>query len=482
MFLQQIVAFFGIAVFTFLAWLISCDVRETLINCLFGMKRKAHGAQEPKHIQKYVEVTSTAQRSDSPTRAIDQRFLKRINFRLLIWGFAFQFLFALFVFRSEIGQYIFGGINFVVIATVDAALEGPKFVFGALADPAASAEIGIGFLLFFQGLATILVISALLAILYHVGIMSRMLKLFSTIFSTLTKISGAESLAASANMFVGSESLLAIRPCLPKLTRSELCVVLACCMATISANVIGLYVGALRDVFPSIAGHLVSATILSVPAAVILAKLAVPETEAPETLGVRIDPHFERENSFVEAVLAGGENGFRMIVGIASMLIAVVGLLAIANLFLGWCGHQVNPLFGISGNWSIEGTLAYVFYPFVWLMGVPVADIPVVANLLGLRMIATEVPAYFALSELIASNSIGARAAVIAAYALCGFTHLPSLAIYVGGATALAPGRKSDIAAIAWKALLVATLACLLTGAIAGIFCDDNSILLSAVP
>ena len=166
-----------------------------------------------------------------------------------------------------------------------------------------------------------------------------------------------------------------------------------------------------------------------------------------------------------------------MIVGITTMLIAVVGLLAIANLFLGWCGNQVNPLLGVDGNWSIEGTLAYGFYPFVWLMGVPAADIPTVANLLGLRMIATEVPAYFMLSQLITESAIEPRSAVIAAYTLCGFAHLPSLAIYVGGAVALAPCRKSDIAAVAWKALFIATLACLMTGAMAGIFCNDCSVL-----
>ena len=427
---QQIIALFGIAVFTFISWLLSRDT-------------------------------------------------KRVNYRLLFWGFAFQFLFALFVFQTATGKNLFGGINTIVIAIVDAALEGPKFVFGSLADPAISSQNGVGFLLFFQGLATILVISALLAILYHVGIMTLILKLFSIVFSKLTRISGAESLAASANIFVGNESLLAIRPCLPKLTRSELCVVLACCMATISANVIGLYVGALRDVFPSIAGHLVSATILMVPAAVILAKLAVPETEIPETLGVRVDPHFERENSFIEAVLAGGETGFKMIVGITSMLIAVVGLLAIANVFVGWCGNQVNPLWGLTGTWSIQGAVAYIFYPFVWLMGVPVVDVPTVTHLLGTRMIATEVPAYFMLSQLIAENAIEPRSAVIAAYALCGFTHIPSLAIYVGGAVALAPNRKSDIAAVAWKALFIATLACLLTGTMAGLFCDDTAILLT---
>ena len=426
---QNIIALIGIAIFMFIAWLFSRDV-------------------------------------------------KRVNCRLLFWGLAFQIFFALFVFRTTAGQNLFGDINIIVIAIVDAALEGPKFVFGSLADPAASAQNGIGFLLFFQGLATILVISALLAVLYHVGIMTRILKFFSAVFSKLTNVSGAESLAASANIFVGNESLLAIRPCLPKLTRSELCVVLSCCMATISANVLGLYIGLLRTVFPSIAGHLVSATILSVPAALILAKLAVPETETPETLGIHVEPHVERENSLIEAVLSGGETGFKMVVGITSMLIAVVGLLAIVNVFVAWCGNQMNPLFGFIGNWSIEGTLAHVFCPFAWLMGVPWGDVPTVAQLLGTRMIATEIPAYLSLSQLIAENAIEPRSAVIATYALCGFAHIPSLAIYVGGAVALAPNRKSDIAAIAWKALFIATLACLLTGAMAGLFCDDSTILL----
>ncbi|MGL6196292.1 MAG: NupC/NupG family nucleoside CNT transporter [Thermoguttaceae bacterium] len=410
------------------------------------------------------------------------RNLKGINIRLVFWTFAFLIVFSLFVFRTGAGQNIFSGLNTLVIATVDAALEGPKFVFGSLADPVATEKNGIGFLLFFQGLATILVISALLAILYHVGIMSRVLKLFSVIFSKLTRISGAESLAATANVFVGNESLLAIRPCLPKLTRSEFCVVLASCMATISANVIGIYVGALRVALPSIAGHLVSASILSVPAAVLLAKLAVPETEKPETLGINVEPDFKRENTLIEAILGGGEVGYKMIVGIASMLIAVVGLLAIANALLGWCGNQLNPHFGWTSIWSIQGFLGYLFYPFAWLMGVPAKDVPTVANLLGTRMIATEIPAYFTLSGLIASGEIEARSAIIAAYALCGFAHIPSLAIYVGGATALAPDRKSDIAAVAWKALVIATLACFVTGALAGMFFQGDSVLIPTQP
>ncbi len=408
------------------------------------------------------------------------RSFKAINWRLILWVFVFQFLFGWFVFRTSAGQDVFAGLNIAVIATVDAALEGPKFVFGSLADTPASFENGVGFVLFTQGLASILVFSALLAILYHVGIMGLMLRIFSAVFSRLTKISGAESRAATANVFVGNESLLAIRPCLPKLTRSEFGVVLTTCMATISANVIGVYVGALKAELPSIAGHLVSASILSVPIAVMYAKLAIPETENPETLGVNVAPHYDRENNLIEAVLGGGEVGFKMLVGITSMLVAVVGLLAIANMIVGWCGDQLNPMLGWTEKWSIQTFFGYFFYPFVWLMGVPVQDIPVVAKLLGTRIIATEVPAYYELSGLIKSNSIDPRSAVIASYALCGFAHLPSLAIYVGGATALAPERKSDIAAVAWRALIAATLACLATGCIAAVFFSGETALLKS--
>ncbi|MCL2743292.1 MAG: hypothetical protein FWE67_05525, partial [Planctomycetaceae bacterium] len=201
------------------------------------------------------------------------RKVKTINVRLLFWAFLFQFLFAAFIFQSNAGQGVFAAVNSGVIAVINAAMKGPQFVFGALADPVQAEKAGLGFILFFQGLVSILVISSLLSILYYIGLMPFLLKLFAGIFSRLTNISGAESLAATANAFVGNESLLAIKPCLPNLTRSEYCTLLATCMATISANVLVPYVNILQGSFPSIAGHLVSAAILSVPAAVVLAKL-----------------------------------------------------------------------------------------------------------------------------------------------------------------------------------------------------------------
>lgn len=405
------------------------------------------------------------------------RNIRAINYRLLWVAMGFQLLVAAFVFQSDLGQKALLYVNDGVVALLQAAQAGPKFVFGSLADASVTNEVGIGFILLFQGLSTIIVLSALLAVLYYVGVMGRLLKLFAIVFSRSTRISGAEALAASANMFVGNESILAIKPCLPRLTRSEFCTLLATCMATISANVLGTYVSFLTDHFPSIGGHLISATVISVPAAVLLAKLAVPETETPETLGIDIDPHIEQEQSLLETILGGGETGFQLIVGIVTMLIAVVGLLAIVNMILGVIGRGVDPNGVLMNEWTIQGFLAYVFYPMSWLMGIPTADIPEVSRLLGIRIIATEIPAYIELASLIAEGKIEPRSAVIASYSLCGFTHIASMAIYVGGVAALVPQRRSDIASVAWQALFVATLACCMTGAIAGLFFQNDSLL-----
>lgn len=423
--MEQLLGLLGIAVFTFLAWAFSWD-------------------------------------------------RKVINGRLLFWCFALQFGFAFFVFRSSTGQGVFTYVNSFMISLVEAAMEGPRFVFGSLTDPGTS----LGFILFFQGLLTIFVFSALLSILYHIGVMPRLLKLFSSIFSRLTRLSGAESLAATSNIFVGNEAMLTIRPCMPKLTRSEFCLLLAVCMATISVNVLGAYINILQSAFPTIAGHLVSASILSIPAAVLLAKLIAPEKEVPETLGIDVEPHFEKDGNIIETILNASEAGFKMIVGIVSMLIAVVGLLAIGNFLLDLGGEGIAKLTPWHPRCSIEGSFGLVFRPFVWLMGVPASEVPIVANLLGLRMIATEIPAYQQLAELVNANAISPRSAVIAAYALCGFTHIPSMAIFVGGATALAPERRSDIAKVGWRALTAAVLSSFITGAVAGLFFSGQAVLM----
>jgi CNT family concentrative nucleoside transporter len=398
---------------------------------------------------------------------------KRINWRLLSWGIGLQMLVGLFVFRSPFGQQVFTAINNAFVRVIEAANAGPEFVLGPLALSPGN-EGSLGFILITQALPLIIVFSGLISLLYHAGLMQWIIKLFARIFSRLMGISGAESLSSASNIFVGIESTLTVKPHLQKMTDSELCAVLTVCMATVASNVIAAYHMILSVEFPSITGHLVSASILSAPAALVISKLILPETGVPETLGRNIQPYYEKEKNLFCAIITGANNGVQLLIGIASLLIAVVGLLYIFNMLLAGIGS----LTGMDTPLTLERILGTLFRPVVWLMGIPWEECGTAGQLIGQRLILTEVPGYIGLKDAIASQAISPRTAVITAYALCGFAHIPSMAIFVGGVAALVPDRRSDLARIAPRALLAANLACLMTGCIAGIFSADSSVLL----
>ena len=247
--------------------------------------------------------------------------------------------------------------------------------------------------------------------------------------------------------------------------------VLAAGMGTIASTVLALYVMQLQGQLPTIAGHLVSASLLSAPAAVMMSKLIVPENKAPKTLGLDVKPHYEREDNLIAAIINGANSGLRLLGGIITLLIAFLGLLALLDLILGWMGGYLNQLLGIQFTWSIQAVLGYIFYPFALILGVPPVDALEIARLLGERTVATEVVAYQHLADYLAAGDlIHPRSAIIASYALCGFAHIASLAIFVGGLGALVPERMKDISRLGLRALLAATLACLITGAVAGVF------------
>jgi CNT family concentrative nucleoside transporter len=250
-------------------------------------------------------------------------------------------------------------------------------------------------------------------------------------------------------------------------------------MATIASSVLALYVFILQKQFPAIAGHLVSASILGAPAAIVMSKLILPETGRPETLGVDVHPQYERESTLMESVINGADAGFKLVVGIVTLLLALIGLVSMFDLILSGTGTYLNGLVGLRIDWSLKGLLGYLFYPLTLAIGVPVADAGKIAQLIGERAILTEVTAYQDLAGLIASKSlVDHRSAVIATYALCGFAHVPSVAIFVGGTAALAPGRTRDLAQIGFRAFIAATLACLMIAAVAGTFYTQGSILL----
>jgi CNT family concentrative nucleoside transporter len=407
---------------------------------------------------------------------------KTVNIRVLFWGIGLQLLVAFFIFVVPAGAKVFLWVNDAVTAVLGTSMAGVKFVFGRLAIPPGgvgeAGEPSLGYFLAFQGLPTIIFFAALLGALYYLGIMPFFVRLFARLFSRSMRISGAEALSVSANIFVGVESSLVVRPHLKDMTVSELGTIITAGMGTIASTVLAMYVLMLQKSIPTIAGHLVSASFIAAPACVVMAKLIMPETGKPLTLGVDVKPHYEREDNLIMAIINGAWEGLKLLGGIVTLLIAFLGLLALVNLGLGWAGGLVNGLFGWHVEWSIEAFLGYLFYPLTLAMGVPPSDALSIAKVLGDRTILTEVFSFGRLAELMAGGALkDPRSAIIASYALCGFAHVASLAIFIGGTGALVPTRVRDLSRIGFRALLAATLACLMTGAVAGTFYTGSSVL-----
>jgi CNT family concentrative nucleoside transporter len=399
------------------------------------------------------------------------RNTKHINFRLIITGLLFQCAFAFIIFRLPAGVVIFSWLNDAVLRIISFAKEGMFFVFGPLAvSPGETGPLGEtspGFILAFQVLPSVVFFASVMSLLYFLKVIPTIVMVFSRVFTYLMRISGAESLCASSNIFVGIESAVTVRPYIQHMTRSELCTVLTAGMGTIASTVLALYVGFLYKDFPNIAGHLLSASVISAPAAIIMSKLVVPETATPKTLGITvpIEPDV-RSATWIESIINGANDGVKLCVGIITLLLAFLGLLSMGNWFLGFIGDAV---FGVS--LSFQSVLKYGYYPVTVLMGVPLQDAGPVATLLAERTIVTEVVAYQHLNQFIKDGVLtNTRSITIASYALCGFAHVASLAIFVGGFGALAKERAKDLAQVGFRALYAATLACLMTGCIAGIF------------
>lgn len=407
---------------------------------------------------------------------------RTINWRLLRGALVLQAVFALFIFMVPAGSRLFLAINSAVIAVLEAASAGSRFVFGRLAlAPGSIGEAGepsLGFFLAFQAFPTIIFFSALMSILYYIGVLPWLISRCAALFTRLFAISGAESLCAASNMFVGVESALTVKPYLRDMTRSELCTVLTCGMATVASNVLALYVFTLQEQFPAIAGHLISASIIAAPSALIMSKLVVPETGAPATLGRSVAPFYEREHSVFEAVINGANTGVRVVVGIVALLLAVLGLVALVDLGITALGSWINSAAGLQLDLSLRGLAGLVFYPLTVIIGVPLEDAALIARIIGERLIVTEVVSYQHLAAAMADGAIAnPRSTVIATYALCGFAHLASMAIFIGGVSALVPDKTAELSRVGFRALLAATLACLLTACIAGTFYTSGSIL-----
>ncbi len=364
-------------------------------------------------------------------------------------------------------------LNGVVLAVLQSGNAGAEFLFGPLAmGPGQSTSAGepsVGFVLAAQILPAVIFFAALMALLYHLRVLQVIVRSFARLFHRTLVLSGAESLAGSANIFFGVESAAMIRPYLQRMTRSELLTVLTCGMSTVASTTLAIYVLFLHDVFPQIAGHLISASVLSNPAAALVSKLILPETETPQTLG-RVPPVAEgkRHRNPMAALSAGAWDGLRLAAGIATLLIAVLGVVALIDLGLTRLTAPAASTLG--GPIDLGRILGWLFTPVAWLLGIEAADVAQAGRLLGERLVVTEVVAYQQLAAMAGEGTLAPRSILVLSYALCGFTHVASVGIFVGGIAALAPDRRDDLAALSARALLGATLATLITGALAGAF------------
>jgi CNT family concentrative nucleoside transporter len=411
---------------------------------------------------------------------IFSRDRRRIPWRTVIPGLLLQLVIAIFLLQSRFGGYLFHYLNIFVVNVLSHGRKGAELVFGSLAVPpgghGSGGEQSLGFFLFFQGFPIIIFVASLMAGLYYLRIMPRIVEMFAWVFSRIMKLSGAESLVTSNNIFVGIESVFAIRPFLLKLTQSELHLLLTAGMATIASSVLGFYTLILKEQIPGIAGHLISASLLSAPAAVVMSKVLYPEKEKPLTLGMRI--HLSRDlysgeesppSSLLDALVQGAMEGVKLIIGICALLIAFLGILSLLNALVGGVGGW----FGVEGL-SFEKILGVIFYPISLVCGVDPKDATTISNLWGLRSVATEVPAYIQLAGNV-KEGLDPRSAVIGAYGLCGFAHVAAMAIFVGGTAALVPERRKDLVRLGPSALLAANLACFQTAAIAGLCLSATS-------
>src|ERR1700752_3956264 len=400
---------------------------------------------------------------------------RRIAWKTIAWGVLLQLIIGLIIFRLSVSQRILLWLNHAVLVLLNASKSGSVFLFGPLA--ASPGEAGsVGFILVFQVLPVVIFFAAFTAMLYHLRVLQVFVRLFAWLFHRTMKISGAESLSSAANIFVGIESALVVRPYLERMTRSELLLLLTTGMATVASSVLGVYVAFLTGVFPQIAGHLILASNLAIQDCGVFSKILIPETETPETLAaVPPDDESDRSKTLIGAIIQGAMDGGKLAAGICALIIAILGIVALFDKLLA----VVSSWFGMTEPLSIVRILGWLFYPFAYLLGIQSSDVPVAARLLGERVILTEVFSYNHLAQLISSGQItDPRTVVILSYALCGFAHVAAMAIFVGGTAALAPSRRDDLASLGLRALLAATLATLMTGCVAGIFSGGEAVLL----
>jgi concentrative nucleoside transporter, CNT family len=376
-----------------------------------------------------------------------------IKLRIVAWGFGLQCLFAFLVLQTPL-RYVLEGISKGVAAMFGYTELGSTFVFGSLGATSGS----LGFIFAFQVLPIIIFIASFFSILYHLGIMQKVVKVMAIGMQKIMGVSGAESLNVAASIFMGqTEAPLTIKPFIAGMTESELFTIMTCGMAHVSGAVMALYVKAGGVEIK----HLLTAVIMTAPATIMLAKIIIPETEKPATAG-RVEIKTEQTAAnVIDAAAQGAGDGLRLVLNIGAMLIAFLALIAMTNGIMSWA-HSLMGWFPA----SLETLFGWIFAPLAWVMGVPWQDAGTVGGLLGTRLVTNEAVAYTQLGKI--ASQLHGQSFIIATYALCGFANLSSIAIQIGGIGALAENRKSDLARLGLRAVAAGSMANFMSACIVG--------------
>jgi CNT family concentrative nucleoside transporter len=393
---------------------------------------------------------------------------RRTPWRLVAAGLALQGVFGVLVLKTAPGRWFFEKVGQLVNRILDFVVEGARFAFGYLVDFAAPAGIppGAGLPVFaFRVLPTIIFVSSLMSVLYYLGVMQWIVKGIAWVMQKTLGTSGAETLSASGNIFLGqTEAPLLIKPFVSKMTPSELVTVMIGGFATVAGGVLAAYVAMLQGYFPAIAGHLLAASVMNAPAGLLLAKIIRPETDVPvtrDTLTIEVE---QTTHSVIESAAEGAAVGVQLAINVAGMLIAFIALVAMLNYGIGWAGG----LAGVPGL-TLQSILGTLLRPLTWVMGVPWQDTSYVGGLIGLKVVLNEFVAYTQFAQdLSAGVAVQARSVVIAAYALLGFANFSSIAIQIGGIGGLAPERRSEIARFGLRAMIAGNLAAFMSACWAG--------------
>lgn len=440
---------------------------------------------------------------------------KKLEWRVVVYGLALQFLFGILVLKTDAGAAFFAGVKDAANTLIGFTINGSQMLFGSVTFKGYVA---------FVVLPTIIFFSSLMSVMYHLGIMQRIVGFFAWIMRRTLGTSGAESLSAAGNIFVGqTEAPLLVRPYVNDMTQSELMAVMVGGFATVAGGVFAAYVGFLSAYFPDIAGHLLTASIMSAPAALVIAKLIMPETEVPVTAGGTAKAGKAETTNLIDAAARGAGDGLTLALNVGAMLLAFIALVAMANYLFAmpsyiqhhgvledlyafaqgggltaevmkscdpnaipWKGAEAcvgkvagaitaaggtPPEYSLWGVFTLERLIGYIFYPFAFVMGVESGDCLQVGQLLGTKMVLNEFVAYENLSSMLkaAPDALSPRSITIVTYALCGFANFGSVAIQIGGIGSIAPERRADLAKLGIRAMLGGTLAAFMTACVAGI-------------